>query len=360
MSNGTLEEKFESTSINTTNGTSSEKLELVLGSISWGNFPNLSGRPSPFSTVESITPIIDSFQAHGHSKIDTARIYGAGSSEPLLTQAEWQTRGLGIETKLYPTKSIPLSPWDVPYNFGPEDLRAGLNASLSALKASKIDTFYLHAPDRTIPYEVTLREINKLHQEGLFARWGLTNYPSWEVALMQELCIKHGWVRPAVFQSVYNALLRTVEDELIPCLRHYGMAFEAAQPLASGLLTCRYRRDMPDSAFEPGSRFDPSHFIGRHIRDRYWYDAYFDALEIIEPAAKRNKLGTVECALRWLAHHSVLDKGFGDAIVLGTSSVQQLEEQLEALDKGPLPEDVVEAFEKAWVKAKKQPGKYHN
>ncbi|KAI9878065.1 MAG: hypothetical protein M1830_002014 [Pleopsidium flavum] len=335
-------------------------LDVVLGAIAFGRFDDVPTHRPSFPTVEGVLPMLDNFQAHGHNKIDTARIYGSGYSEKLLAEADLEKRGLCVETKLYPTKFRPLGPSNVPYNHGPEDLRAGLMASLKALNASKIDTWYLYAPDRSTPFEETMREVNNLYKEGYFSRFGLCNYMAWEVAQIQEICEKHGWIKPSVYQGVYNALLRSIEPELVPCLRRYGMALEAAQPLASGLLTHRYRRDMADSEHEVGSRFDPDpkNMLGVHQRVRYWHAAYFDALDIIHQAAQEQGLTVKECALRWLSHHSVLKKSLGDAVVVGASSVNQLEEDLVDLEKGPLPEKVAQAMEAAWLRAKSVPSPY--
>nr|WOL36625.1 ketoreductase [Pseudogymnoascus verrucosus] len=329
-------------------------VNVVLGAIAFGNFDNIINHFNPFPTVESTIPILETFQAHGHTKVDTARIYGAGLSEDFLAKADWEKRGLSIETKLYPTKFRPLAPNNVAYSHNAADLRAGLLASLNALNASHIDTWYLYAPDRSTPFEETMREVNKLHEEGHFSRFGLCNYMSWEVAQIQEVCIKFGWIKPTVYQGIYNAVCRNIESELIPCLRHYGMSFEAAQPLASGLLTNAYRRDMADFEYEYGSRFnpDPKNFIAAHQRTRYWHDAYFDAIDIIHQAATECGLTEKECALRWLAHHSVLKKELGDAVVIGARSAKQLEENLVDLEKGPLPESVVHAMEDAGLKAR--------
>lgn len=335
-------------------------LDVVLGAIVFGRFDDVPTHRPAFPTLAGVPQMLDTFQAHGHRKIDTARIYGTGHSEKLLAAADYEKRGLSVETKLYPTKFRPLGPSNVPYNHGAADLRAGLLASLDALRAQKIDTWYLYAPDRSTPFEDTMREVNALHAEGRFARFGLCNYMAWEVAQIQELCIRHGWVRPTVYQAVYNVLVHTIEPELVPCLRHYGMALEAAQPLASGMLTGRYRRDMPDAEHERGSRFDPDpkNMLGRHQRVRYWHGAYFDALDVIRQAAKEHGLTVKECALRWLSHHSVLKKSLGDAVVVGASSVEQLEEDLVDLEKGPLPEKVVQAMEAAKAKAKSVPSPY--
>ncbi len=216
--------------------------------------------------------------------------------------------------------------------------------------------FYLHGPDRKTPFEDTLREVNKLHQEGYFNRLGISNYLSFEVAKMCEICENNGWIKPTAYQGVYHALQRTIEAELFPCLRHYGISLYAFQPLAGGFLTGRYTRDQ--SEFEPGSRFDPKIWQGTLTRARYWNDSYFDALDIIKPAADKHGLTIAEVAMRWIEHHSLMKSEFGDAIIIGASSTKHLEENLVDLEKGPLPEDVVEALEKAWLKTKAVAPKY--
>jgi len=77
---------------------------------------------------------------------------------------------------------------------------------------------------------------------------------------------------------------------------------------------------------------------------------YFDALEILRPVAEKHSLSESECGLRWLAHHSQLKRELGDAIIVGASSTHHLEDNLNALDKGPLPEEVVQALDAGWAK----------
>lgn len=331
-------------------------LPVVFGAMTFGT-PGIEG--VRVTTIEGVNEILDVFQAHGHKEIDTARNYGAGSSETLLAAADWQGRGLVMDTKLYPTEGRSmgnLSP--ISYSHRPEDLRRGLMDGLKALNTSKIDMWYLHGPDRATPFEDTLREVNDLYREGYFSRFGISNYMSWEVAQICEICERNGWIKPSVYQGIYNALHRAIEPELIPCLRRYGIALYAFQPLAGGFLTSRYRRDMADSDYEPGSRFDPKRWQGALHRGRYWNDFYFDALDIIRPVAKKYGLTEAECALRWLNHHSVMRKELGDAIIVGASSARQLEENLLDLEKGPLPEEMVQALEAGWLRVKGVVPKY--
>jgi aflatoxin B1 aldehyde reductase len=298
---------------------------------------------------------LDVFQKHGHDEIDTARVYGNGSSESILADLDWQKRGIVMDTKLYPNAGSAMSQ-DDQYTHKPEDVRRGLMNSLKALKCDKIDMFYLHGPDRKHPFEDTLREVNALHKEGLFNRFGISNFMSWEVAKICELCEKNGWIKPTVYQGVYHALQRTIEAELFPCLRHYGVSLYCFQPLAGGFLTGRYTRDQNE--FEPGSRFDPKIMQGKLHHGRYWNDSYFDALDILREAGDKHGLTVAEVSLRWLEHHSTMKREFNDAIIVGASSTKHLEENLADLEKGPLPEDVVEAVEKAWLRTKAVAPKY--
>jgi aflatoxin B1 aldehyde reductase len=235
-------------------------------------------------SLEECASILDVFQKYGHSEIDTAIVYGGGSSEQYLGQLHWQDRGIVMDTKFSPRANLGLGP-GVKTTHSPEHLRLALMKSLESLRAEKIDMWYLHAPERSTPYEITLREVNNLHKEGYFRRFGISNYAAWEVAQICEICERNGWIKPVAYQGVYNALHRAVEPELFPCLRKYGVGFYAFNPLAGGYLTSRYTREMlsGDKEIEDGSRFDPKKRQGQNYRRRYWNETYFDALDILRP-----------------------------------------------------------------------------
>ena len=69
-----------------------------------------------------------------------------------------------------------------------------------------MDIFYLHAADRSVPFEETLGECDKMHKEGKFVRLGLSNFTAFEVAEVVMICRAKGWVRPSVYQGMYNAI----------------------------------------------------------------------------------------------------------------------------------------------------------
>lgn len=249
---------------------------------------------------------------------------------------------MAVDTKLFPTAGNPLEKGRG-YTHTPEDVRRGLLDSLKALRTNKIEIFYLHGPDHKHPYEDTLRAVNDLYHEGYFNRFGVSNYMAWEVAQMCEICERHGWIKPTAYEGHYHALQRRVEDELFPCLRHYGISFYVYSPLASGFLTGRYARGQPVTNF--------------HLQHT-WNAGYDDALDIIRPVAEKLGLTVTEMALRWLVHHSKLRQELSDAIILGAGSVENLESNLKDLEKGPLGEVAVKALDDAWLVCKAHAPKY--
>lgn len=122
-------------------------------------------------------------------------------------------------------------------------------------------------------------------------------------------------------------------------------------PLAGGLFSGKYKtKDIPAE----GRYSDKSSKMGTLYRQRYFKDATFDALRLIEPVAEKHGLTMPEIAFRWIRHHSALNmKDNGrDGIIIGVSSLAQLENNLKDIQKGPLPQEVVDVVDQAWLIAK--------
>lgn len=302
--------------------TSGSNVNVVFGAMTFGH---KGGEQSRVHDLETAGAILDIFHKHGHKEVDTARAYGEGTSEIMLGDLNWQDRGLIVQTKFHATAGRALqrpSTWHADLRHTPEQLRENLMLSLKNLKTDKLDLWYLHVPDRTTPFEVTMKAVNELYHEGHFKRLGISNFQSWEVAQICELCRANGWKQPDVYQGIYNAFHRAVEPELFPCLRYYGISFYAYGPLAGGYLTSRYKREDMDGDVEAGSRFDRNRWQGKGYRWRYFHSEYFDALDILRPVAAEHGFTEAECALRWMNHHSMLKKEHGDAIINSASSTK--------------------------------------
>ena len=98
-------------------------------------------------------------------------------------------------------------------------------------------------------------KVDKLHREGYFTRFGIINFMAWKVAQVCDICDRNGWIKPSVYQGVYNTPHRFVEPEPepFPCLRRHGMVFYSYNPLAGGYLTSRYHCENKADEVEKGS-----------------------------------------------------------------------------------------------------------
>ncbi|KAF9451204.1 Aldo/keto reductase [Macrolepiota fuliginosa MF-IS2] len=326
-------------------------LNIVMGAMTFGESGKDGARVHNIKDVEAI---LDVFRSHGHTEIDTARVYASGTSEQFLGQIDLQSKGLKIETKLYPTLHRAHSTDGITHT--PEGLRTHLLKSLEALNVKSLEMWYLHAPDRSVPYEVTFKAVNDLYKEGYFKRFGISNYAAWEVAEIVHICRTNGYIQPTAYQGIYNAVHRSVEPELFPCLRKFGISFYEFNPLGGGFFTGRYTST--DDIPEAGSRFDPERIQGKNYRGRYWKEPYFKAINSIRAVAVKHGLTTAEVALRWVSHHSFLKREYGDSILIGASSLEHIEQNLIDLEKGPLPEEVVQGLDAAWQEVQPFASKY--
>ncbi len=233
-----------------------------------------------------------------------------------------------------------MHPWN-DEGLQPQQVKRQMAQTLERLGRDSVDLLYLHSPDLDTPIERTLEACFELYQQGHFRDFGLSNYASWQVAEIVELCRGQGWMQPRVYQGMYNALTRDVERELFPCLRNYGMSFYAYNPLAGGLLTGRYTsaKNLP----KEGRFVDRDNYL-----ERYWKQEYFDALQALFEACAAHGIDPVKAAFSWLVNHSLLDAGEGDGIILGVSSMAHLQANLAACEQPPLADEIVELFERGW------------
>ncbi|KAK3986758.1 putative aflatoxin B1 aldehyde reductase member [Cladorrhinum sp. PSN332] len=318
------------------------KPRVILGLMTFGTDESTGARVTDSGKASQI---VDKLQARGYNELDTARVYVGGTQERFTRDVlNWKGRGLELATKVaYPKQSGD--------NEGGK-VKESVRVSLDELGTDAVDLLYLHAADRATPFAETLEAINDLHREGRFVRFGISNFTAFEVAEIVMTCEHHGWVRPTVYQGMYNAITRGIEKELIPACKRYGLDVVVYNPLAGGLFSGKIKSQ--DFVPAEGRFSDAAPHSGRLYRDRYFRESTFRALEVVEGAVGRvGGLTMVDAALRWVVHHSKLDVvGGNDGIIIGVSGVEQLEENLDAVEKGPLPDEVVKAFDEAWGIAK--------
>jgi 1-deoxyxylulose-5-phosphate synthase len=135
---------------------------------------------------------------------------------------------------------------------------------------------------------------------------------------------------------MYNLLARGIEQEYLPMCRRFNISNVVYNPLAGGLLTGKHRASAPAAK---GTRFDQN----RMYQDRYWHEGTFEAVKRLREIAEEAGRSLVSLALNWLLHHAGVE-----SVILGASRLEQLDENLTAMEEGALGEEVVRACDEVW------------
>ena len=264
----------------------------------------------------------------GVNFLDTANSYNKGSSEQILGRIlEGKRHQLILASKVFNKMGE-----------GPDDkglsraaIHKAIDATLSRLKTDYLDIYYLHQPDSHTPIQETLEATDGLIRRGKVRCLATSNYSAWQICRMLWLCQKNGWSAPLISQPMYNLLARGIELEYLPFTGEFGISSIVYNPLAGGLLTGKQRGDAGPI---PGSRFDGN----RMYLNRYWHEANFQAVAELAAIAARCGRTLVDLSLAWVWQQSAIE-----GLILGASRMEQLEENLRALDSGPLDESTLEA-----------------
>jgi aryl-alcohol dehydrogenase-like predicted oxidoreductase len=173
--------------------------------------------------------------------------------------------------------------------------------------------------------EDTLDAIAALLHARSVRSFGVSNYASWQILEIIQLCDRRSMPRPAVAQQIYNLLIRQLDLEYFRFAKRYGVHTTVYNPLAGGLLTGRYKSG---DEVAKGSRFDGN----RLYQGRYWTPRMIAHAEAFHGLARDEGIGLVELAYAWLASVSGVD-----SILVGPGSVAHLDAALDAIQR-PLSE----------------------
>jgi 1-deoxyxylulose-5-phosphate synthase len=289
------------------------------------------------------TRLVDQCLDHGINFFDTANMYSTGVAETILGNAL-----KGRRDKVVLASKVSFKVGD-----GPDDeglsraaMLKAIDLSLARLQTDYLDLYYLHAPDWNTPIEESLETMDQLVRAGKVRYPAISNYAAWQVVEMHWIGQRHGYKAPHISQPMYNLLARGIEQEYHAMCRRVGVATVIYNPLAGGLLTGKHQPERPI----PGTRFDSNQLY----LDRYWHPAYFEAVDELKAIADRAGRSLVDLALNWVQHHTPTD-----CIIIGASTAEQLAQNLEALGKGPLPQDVLAECDGVWNRLRGITPKYN-
>jgi len=250
--------------------------------------------------------IVDAALETGVTLFDTADVYGnRGGSEELLGKAlEGRRDRVVLATKFGHEMSD-----DAPPNRGSRDyVRSAIEASLKRLRTDVVDLYQYHRPDGVTPIGETLGAMSELVDEGKVRFIGSSNFDAVQVMEADELARSHSWHRFVSAQNEYSLLERSAEDELLPVCERLGVGVLPYFPLASGLLTGKYRRGEPAPA---GTRLA--------MRPERLTAEAFDELEALEAFAAERGHTLLE-----LAFAGLLAQPAVSSVIAGATKPEQV------------------------------------
>jgi len=264
----------------------------------------------------------------GINLFDTADIYGnRGGSETILGQVLGNRRkNIVLATKV----GREMDDAGTMKGASRRYILSAVEASLRRLQTDWIDLYQIHELDPGTPIDETLRALDDLIRQGKVRYAGCSNFPAWKVVEAQRIA---GELRISGFvscQDQYSLLVRTVERELIPAMESYGLGLLPYFPLAAGLLTGKYKRNVEP---EEGTRFAAWKALAR----RYLTDANWNMVERLEKFCAERNHGLLELAFSWL-----LAKPVVSSVIAGATKPEQVERNAAAMHWSLSPEDLAE------------------
>ena len=209
-------------------------------------------------------------------------------------------------------------------------IMSAVEASLSRLNTDWIDLYQMHVADPSTPIEETLRALEDLVKQGKVRYIGCSNLTPGDLSHAQATATKIGAPGFISYQDHYNLLARGIEDTLIPELRQLGVALIPYAPLASGLLTGKFRQNAP---MPKDSRVAKS----PKQAERYLNDASWRVIEsLIAFSAKRGH-SLLELAIAWIASRDPVC-----SVIAGAMSTEQLDANIAAIAWRLTAEDIAE------------------
>jgi aryl-alcohol dehydrogenase-like predicted oxidoreductase len=255
--------------------------------------------------TDAARAVVDAAIDAGVTLFDTADVYGnRGGSETILGELLADRR----DEVVLATK------FGMPMDDGPDArgsrryVRRAVEASLRRLRTDRIDLYQYHRPDGVTPIEETLEALSELVSEGKVRYIGSSNLAAWQVADAEWTSRTRGLARFISAQNEYSLLDRGVEVELVPACEQFGIGVLPYFPLASGLLTGKYRRGEPAPA---GTRLAS--------RSQALEDADFDRIEALERFASQAGRSLLELAVGGLAARPAVS-----SVIAGATTAEQV------------------------------------
>ena len=268
--------------------------------------------------LEQTRAVVDRAFDLGITLFDTADMYGGrGGSETQLGKILGHRRkDIVLASKF----GMAMSDDGTKIGASRRYIMSAVEDSLRRLKTDWIDLYQLHQPDPLTPLDETMQALDDLVTQGKIRYIGCSNLPSWQVVESQWISKSMGLNRFVSCQDEYNILNRNVEAELIPAMQKYGCGLLPYFPLASGLLTGKYKRtEMPE-----GARLTDMPTFANRI---YLTDENFDIVDNLNKFAHKTGHSILELAFGWMASRPTTA-----SIIAGATKPEQIDANVAAVN----------------------------
>jgi aryl-alcohol dehydrogenase-like predicted oxidoreductase len=265
--------------------------------------------------------VVDAALDAGVTLLDTADVYGdRGGSETILGRA---LRGRRDRVVLATKFGHAMDDREEPRG-SRRYIRRAVEASLRRLQTDWIDLYQYHRPDGITPVEETLGALDELVREGIVRHAGSSNFDAALIEQAERVAAEHGWARFVSAQNEYSLLQREAEREILPTCERLGIGLLPYFPLASGLLTGKYRRGEPPPE---GTRLA--------ARPGRLTDDAFDRVEALERAARSRGRTLLE-----LAVGALLARPPVASVIAGATTPEQVRANVDAAEWEPSADDL--------------------
>lgn len=267
--------------------------------------------------LEASRKVIHRALDRGITLFDTADIYSnMGGSENVLGAVLGDRRkDIVLATKY----SKPMAEDGTRQGASRRYIMAAVEASLKRLKTDYIDLYQQHDYDPLTPIEESLRALDDLVRQGKVRYIGNSNFPAWRIAEAEYVARATNVSRFVSCQDEYSLVVRDIEKDLLPAAAEYKLGLLPFFPLASGLLTGKYRKG---EAAPGDTRFGQT----PRLRDRYVTPRNEAIVEKLQAFATARGHSMLELAFSWLAARPQVS-----SVIAGATRVEQIEENVKAI-----------------------------
>ncbi len=283
--------------------------------------------------------LFDRYVAAGGNFFDTANAYTGGESERMLGRfiRESKLRDHAVITTKFTFGDSDGGPGANTGGNHRKNIVRSIEASLRRLGTDYIDLYLMHFWDQMTSVEEVMRAFDDLVRSGKVRYIGFSNVPAWYVSRAQTLAEWRGWERIAALQMQYSLAERNIEHEYTTLAQELGIGMMAWSPLASGLLSGKYRPSEDGGTGE--GRLEVMKKSGNTGTSRFGAHNWAVVAKL-EQVAKKAGRSMSQVALNWAANKPGID-----SLIIGATRIEQLEDNLAALNFQLAPELMAELDE---------------